>query len=87
MGRPTKEELDIAIAEAIRLKESGEDVHFLGKSLLNLNYRMRFLERVMDSTKRYLHAGLGGREHHDLLKAIEAAEKASGLDGDDHLII
>ena len=78
MGRPTDEELEIAIAEAARLKESGKDVCFMGKTLLNLNYRVQALEHVLEKTKLFLHSGQGGHEHADLLKAMAAADKTNG---------
>jgi hypothetical protein len=83
MGRPTTEELHIALKEAIRLRENGIDEQFLGKSLLNLNYRIKTLEVVLAQTKKYLHSGLDGHEQVELLRAIRAAEKASEIEADD----
>lgn len=77
MSRPTKEELATALAEAARLREQGDDAFFIGKSLLNLNYRLKSLENVLEKTKLFLHAGFAGKEHEDLLKAISSAEKAA----------
>ncbi len=76
MGRPTEEELNTALIEAARLREQGEDTFFMGKSLLNLNYRLQSLERVMEKSKRFLHSGLSARENTELKIAIEKAEKA-----------
>jgi len=73
MGKPTKEELKIALEEAGRMREQGEDPHFIAKSLLNLNYRMGFLEKVMRATEVYLR-GEGGHEHSVLLRTIEEAK-------------
>jgi len=77
MGKPTPEELEIALGEAARLREQGEDDFYLGKSLLNLNYRMGFLEDVLARADLYLHSGEGAHEHSELVKAIERAREAS----------
>jgi hypothetical protein len=81
MGKPTNEELKTALTHAARLREQGEDTYFLAKSLLNLNYRIKFLEDVLAKTKLYLHSGEGTHEHAKLLKSIEQAEKASLASG------
>jgi len=77
MSRPTSEQLNIALHQAAKLRESGEDEFYIGKSLMNLNYRMRYMEQVMHAAKEFLHAGLAGKEQTDLQMAIEKAEKAS----------
>ena len=79
MGRPTKEELKTALKHAADLREQGEDTFFLAKSLLNLNYRIRFLAKA----NLYLHSGEGAHEHAELVKAIEEAEEASLAAGQD----
>lgn len=78
MGKPTSEELDTALAEAARLRERGEDSHYLGKVLLNHNYRLGLYEDVLAAAKRYLHSGGGSRAHQELTRAIEKAEAMSG---------
>lgn len=83
MSRPSPEQLETALQEAARLREQGEDEHFIGKSLLNLNYRIEYLERVMRAAKEFLHSGLGGKEQTDLIRAIEKAEKAAAKKDDD----
>jgi hypothetical protein len=83
MGKPTKEELQTALQEAIRLREHGEDGHFVGKSLLNLNYRMHFMEKVAVAAKQFLHTGLSSKEQTDLIRALEQADKASNQSSDE----
>lgn len=87
MGIPTPEEMDIALTEAARLREQGQDDFYLGKTLLNLNYRMGFLEDVLARADLYLHSGEGGVEHSELVKAIERARAAlmSSGEGDDDI--
>lgn len=76
MGKPTEEELKTALAEAARMREHGEDPHFLAKSLLNLNYRLKHLEHVLQASERYLHSGLAEHNHAELVRAIEAYKRA-----------
>ena len=74
MGKPTADELQQALDEAVRMRENDEDPQFIAKSLLNLQYRMGFLEKVMHAAELYLR-GEGGREHTLLLRAIEKAKQ------------
>jgi len=76
MGKPSPEELRMALTEAARLREQGEDDHYLGKTLLNLNYCLGFLEDVLDKADLYLHSGEGAQEHSELVKSIERARMA-----------
>ena len=88
MGKPTSTELNDALQEAARMREQGDDPHFIAKSLLNLHYRINHLEKVMHAAERYLH-GQAIHEHSVLIRAIEAAHKAdtrtTGKD-DDRLV-
>lgn len=77
MSRPTPEELTAALQEAARMREHDEDPLSVGKSLLNLNYRLNYLERVLYAAKEFLHTGLAPQQQIDLQRAIEQAEKAS----------
>jgi len=76
MGKPTAVELETALNHAAQLREQGEDVFYIAKSLLNLHYRLAFLEDVMHKANLYLHSGEGAHEHAELVKAIEQAEEA-----------
>ncbi|MCK5874479.1 MAG: hypothetical protein KAG82_07305 [Alcanivoracaceae bacterium] len=77
MGKPTAEQLEQALAQAAWLRENDVDEHFLGKSLLNHNYRLHLLEDVQHKAKLYLHSGSSAQAHRELLRAIEKAEAAS----------
>lgn len=83
MGKPTDTELEHAIATAIGMRERGEDPDYLAKCLLNLNYRMQKMERLMAATKRYLHAGQSVTDHRALLQILAAAEEANRDSVDD----
>ena len=69
MGKPTQEELQIALAEAARMREQSEDPHFIAKALLNLNYRIKYLEDIMRAAELYTHSGMGSSEHLKLVSA------------------
>lgn len=73
MAKPTKEEFEKAIKKAQQMRELGQDPDYLGKSLLNLNYRIGYLEEVYRAIERYLRSGMAEREHTLLLKAVEKA--------------
>ena len=75
MGKPTEDQLKQALAKAADMRERGEDPDFLAKSLLNLNYRFSVWQKVIDSTKRYLHSGHGSTEHARLVSAMREAER------------
>jgi hypothetical protein len=79
MGKPTEEELERALEEAKRMREQGEDPHFIAKALLNLNYQNEFLIKVMRAVENYLHSGMAEREHAQLIKAIEKAREVDDL--------
>ena len=83
MGTPTKEELDTAIKEVIRMRESGDDPLFVAKTLLHHHWLLEQMEKVVKAADLYLHSGHGSREHTMLVKAIENAKNAS-RDSTDH---
>ncbi len=76
MGKPTEQELETALSEAKRLRESGQDTHFLGKALLNCNYRNSILLEVLYAAERYLRSGMAEAEHTRLVRAIDKARQA-----------
>ncbi len=75
MGKPSEQELAEALTEAARMREQGEDPHFLAKSLLNLNYRLRYLQRVLQAADTFLHYGQEAKLHTELLRAIDEAKQ------------
>jgi len=83
MGKPTKKEYEAALTHAAHLREQGEDVYYMAKSLLNINYRMKYLEDVLAKADLYLHSGEGAQEHAELVKSIEKAEEASLAAGEE----
>lgn len=87
MSKPTDNELKIALRRAIEMKERGIDEFFLAKSLINHQYRIRYLEDVLKIADRYMNHGMAEHEHTQLLLAIEKAkaaeEKTSGNEHED----
>lgn len=76
MAKPTEQELISALDVAKRMREQGNDPHFLAKSLLSHHYRLGYLEAVMRAVERYLHSGMAEEEHRHLLKTLEKARQA-----------
>lgn len=85
MGVPTEEELHTALEEAARIREQGEDSHHLAKVLLNHNYHIDILEKVLRAADLYLHSGHGPTEHANLVRAIETAKNAQHSGDHDEL--
>ena len=75
MLRPTKVELQTALAQAQCMRDQNEDPEFVAKSLLSLNERMRVMEEVLRKTRLYLRSGQGAREHTSLKIAVNKAEE------------
>lgn len=76
MGMPSKEELEHALAEAVRMREQGDDPHHLAKVLLNLNYQNEQLKHVLASVELFLNSGMAVTEHQKLKKSIANARNA-----------
>lgn len=71
MGKPTDEELKIALEEAARMREKGDDPNFIAKALLNFNYRIKYLEDILQAAELYSRSGMGSTEHLKLVSAIK----------------
>lgn len=76
MSMPTKEQLEIALAEAGRMREAGEDPKFVAKALLNANYQVEQLSHVLAAVELYFHSGMAVTEHQKLKRAVEKAKVA-----------
>lgn len=76
MGMPTTEEMKEALAEAGRMREQGDDPHHVAKALLNLNYRVKILERVLEAAELFYRSGHAVTEDQNLKKAIADARAA-----------
>ncbi|MEZ5488957.1 MAG: hypothetical protein R3F50_01405 [Gammaproteobacteria bacterium] len=81
MSRPAPEELKTALQRAAWLREHNQDEYFLAKSPMSHDYRLKFLEHVLQAAKIYLHSGNGARGHSELLRAIAKAEQTEACPG------
>lgn len=75
MGKPTDDELKVALAKCAELREKGQDEFFLAKSLFSLDYRHRKAVQLIDNLKRYFHSGTDALAHGKLTKELEEFEK------------
>ena len=74
--KPNSDEMQQAMEKAELMRESGEDPYFLSKSLIYMNKRLDFLEKVFTAASQYVHFGQDEHEHTLLLQALEAARRA-----------
>jgi len=81
MSMPSKEELEQALAEAGRMREQGDDPHYIAKALLNLNYQNEQLKHVLAAAELYINSGMAVTEHQKLKRAIEEARNAVNRTG------
>jgi len=75
-ARPTAEEMSTAMRTGELLHVENRDLRFLGKTLLYLDQRRRYLEKVLELADRLLLSGQDEHVHALLLKAIHAAKRA-----------
>jgi hypothetical protein len=76
MSMPSKEELAIALAEAGRMREQGEDPKFVARALLNAHYQVEQLTHVLAAVELYFNSGMAVTEHQKLKKAVATAKQA-----------
>jgi len=74
--RPTPDQLAIALRAAESMYVEGHDPNFVGKTLLYLDQRRAYLEKVLALADRYLTAGQDEHNHALLLKSVLAAKSA-----------
>ncbi|NPU91587.1 MAG: hypothetical protein HPY82_06705 [Gammaproteobacteria bacterium] len=75
MGKPSKEELTVALAEAGRMREQGVDEFHIAKCLLNHNYRLKQYEELYLALEHYIRSGQSDIEHGKLMRALEKIRK------------
>lgn len=75
MGTPTEVELKQALKHAIEMREQGADPDFVAKSLLNHHYRLKKMEKVIETAKLYLRSGQSPTEHAKMVRALEAYDQ------------
>lgn len=72
MVKPSKADVELALSEARRMRESGEDDFFLARSLLNHHHRLHLLEDVYHAASAYVHGGEAPQLHARLIKVLDA---------------
>jgi len=73
--KPTDQEYATALNTAELLHVEARDPRHLGKSMLYLDQRRRYLEKVLELADRFLLTGQDEQTHALLLKAIHAAKR------------
>jgi hypothetical protein len=76
MSKPTEEELETALKMATQMREKKIDPFFIAKTLLNHNYRIRYLEETLRAADRYINHGMSEQERTHLIRTIEKAKDA-----------
>lgn len=74
MSKPDEKELGIALKMAAHMRDKDIDPFFIAKSLLSHNYRMKYLEEIMQAADRYINHGMSEQERTKLIRAIEKAK-------------
>jgi hypothetical protein len=74
--KPSGEEHATALRTAEVLHVESRDPRHVGKALLYLDERRRYLEKVLELADRFLLTGQDEQTHALLLKAIHAAKRA-----------
>ena len=69
MAHLDPKELKMALREAARMREKNEDPYFLGRTVLNQNFRIKQLERVMELADRLA----SGSEDAELIEELNTA--------------
>ena len=76
MSKPTPQEMETALKMAKQMRDKDIDPFFIAKALLNLNYRIEFLQEVLRTADRYINMGMSEQERSHLIRAIEKAKSA-----------
>lgn len=79
MSKPTEEELATALKMAAHMRDKKIDPFFIAKTLLSHNYRMKYLEEIMQAADRYINHGMSEREKTHLTRIIEKAKDAESF--------
>jgi CBS domain-containing protein len=74
--KPTGEEFATAMSTAVILHVEARDPRHVGKTMLYLDQRRGYLEKVLELADRFLRTGQDEQTHALLLKAIHAAKRA-----------
>lgn len=81
MGMLSDEEMKAALAEAGRMRETGQDPHQLARALLNLNYQNTHYKHLVEALEHYLHSGMATLELQRLRVSLEKTKDAIARSG------
>ncbi len=79
MSKPTEEELKAALKMAAQMRDKKIDPFFIAKSLLSHNYRIKYLEEILQSADRYINRGMSEQEKTRLIRTIEKIKDAESF--------
>lgn len=79
MSKPTEEELETALTMAAQMRDNDIDPFFIAKALLSHNYRIKYLEEILQSADRYINHGMSEQEKTQLIRIIEKAKDAESF--------
>ncbi len=79
MSKPTEEELKAALKMAAQMRDKKIDPFFIAKSLLSHNYRIKYLEEILQSADRYINRGMSEQEKTHLIRTIEKIKDAESF--------
>ena len=79
MPKPSEEELETALKMAAQMRDKKADPFFIAKALLSHNYRMKYLEELMQAADRYINHGMADQEKTRLLRTIEKVKDAESF--------
>ncbi len=79
MSKPSDEELATALKMAEQMRDKNIDPFFVAKSLLSHNYRIRYLEEILQTADRYINQGMSEQEKTHLIRTIQKAKDAESF--------
>ena len=79
MSKPTEEELETALKMAAQMRDKKIDPFFIAKSLLSHNYRIKYLEDILNVADRYINHGMSEQEKTHLIRTIEKVKDAESF--------
>ncbi len=79
MSKPTEEELQKALKMAAQMRDKNIDPFFIAKTLLSHNYRIKYLEEILQAADRYINRGMSEQEKTHLIRTIDKIKDAESF--------
>ena len=80
IGRPENDEIEEALAAAMDMRATGEDVHHVTRLLSYLYQRCESLEQLLEVTDRYLRFGMPEAELSKMRRLVDALRQEEPLE-------